>query len=306
MWSVCIPSRKRLCIREGRAPVQSKSTGRNPGLRQHQRSAHKIFAALTRPELSNAVVAKPIRGEAVETIAEELSWPAKGSSQRNASFPNGSAPLGQRSTCLGFGIDARTTAHSRASRLESLDRNELTNPHIELRCCSRDLVKVHQLWQKETRTPTDPLLSGRGGGGGGGGIVNFRRTVFPPERGPVSYRMKRLLGIYSRCTFAGSIPHLPHSVKNTFSWTTRQGGIGFVPPSWSMLYWLWDVDLQPGLRSVSGDPIALGELFYLECQHLLLLQEDHHKIPMVQALGILSIRERKPWSVIREADTMPA
>ncbi|CAK7270130.1 hypothetical protein SEPCBS119000_003930 [Sporothrix epigloea] len=48
---------------------------------------------------------------------------------------------------------------------------------------------------------------------------------------------------------------------------------------------------QPNTRAVPDDPYSSGDHFFKECQSLFYLEENHHCLTTVQALGIMSIRE---------------
>lgn len=48
---------------------------------------------------------------------------------------------------------------------------------------------------------------------------------------------------------------------------------------------------QPNTRAVPDDPYSSGDHFFKECQSLFYLEENHHCLTTIQALGIMSIRE---------------
>ncbi|CAK7235131.1 hypothetical protein SCUCBS95973_009164 [Sporothrix curviconia] len=48
---------------------------------------------------------------------------------------------------------------------------------------------------------------------------------------------------------------------------------------------------QPNTRAVPDDPYTSGDHFFKECQRLFYLEDDHHCLTTIQALGIMSIRE---------------
>jgi hypothetical protein len=45
------------------------------------------------------------------------------------------------------------------------------------------------------------------------------------------------------------------------------------------------------MRDNPNDPYILGDYFFKECLHLFALEESHHNLTTIQALGIMSIRE---------------
>ena len=48
---------------------------------------------------------------------------------------------------------------------------------------------------------------------------------------------------------------------------------------------------QPNTRAVPDDPYTSGDHFFKECQRLFYLEDNHHCLTTIQALGIMSIRE---------------
>lgn len=48
---------------------------------------------------------------------------------------------------------------------------------------------------------------------------------------------------------------------------------------------------QPATRANPNDPYSSGDHFFKESQRLFYLETDHHSLPTIQALGIMSIRE---------------
>ena len=48
---------------------------------------------------------------------------------------------------------------------------------------------------------------------------------------------------------------------------------------------------QPNTRAVPDDPYTSGDHFFKECQRLFYLEDNHHSLTTIQALGIMSIRE---------------
>ena len=48
---------------------------------------------------------------------------------------------------------------------------------------------------------------------------------------------------------------------------------------------------QPNTRANPDDPYTSGDHFFKECQRLFCLEENHHTLTTIQALGIMSIRE---------------
>ncbi|KIH87367.1 c6 zinc finger domain containing protein [Sporothrix brasiliensis 5110] len=153
---------------------------------------------------------------------------------------------------------------------------------------------------------------GSGGGGGGGGMGDMSSGGIPRYRGvdqilapdmpdlklPTTTwtdisedlnLVQHLLALY----FCWEYPTFASLSKEHFLSDFQEGRPRYCSPILvnALLALGCRFSTQPNTRAVPDDPYTSGDHFFKECQRLFYLEENHHSLTTIQALGIMSIRE---------------
>lgn len=297
-------------------------------LRFRQRSSDSVFAALIRPELWESVLDRLRRGQSVDNISDWLGGtggimpnlaqqgntniePDPGPNMTSRSHFGGPPPEGMAAMSLGA---VSNLAGPPGAQPPPTMRNDLGQGSSWFNTrgvsdSSRDSGAESMNWQPDLPGPPQSRVGFWG--------ENM-------DRDHMSGTVPRFLGLEHILS-----PMVEPGVKSSSgSWTSITGDIDLVQHLLA-LYFCWEYptfaslskdhflrdfqdgrhrycspilvnallalgcrfSTQPATRANPSDPYSSGDHFFKESQRLFYQETDHHSLPTIQALGIMSIRE---------------
>ncbi|KAF3354671.1 hypothetical protein VD0004_g7370 [Verticillium dahliae] len=292
-------------------------------LRYRQRSSDQVFAALVRPDAWEEVLKRLRSGQSVEAISDWLgvalppggSVPSFGRSTGEASGSSAVslAPI----TTLGLGRGGPSnksplTASQPSGLRQELDPNSPWN-FSSYSHSTRSTSQSHpdsMNWNTDGNNQPPQNKVGYWGDSLGSehvetSIMSYRgldQVLAPLEapkmKAPAStwsnistdiVLVQHLLALY----FCWEYPTFASLSKEHFLKDFQQGRPRYCSPILvnALLALGCRFSTKPSTRAVPDDPYTSGDHFFKESQRLFYLEEDHHTLTTIQALGIMSIRE---------------
>lgn len=292
-------------------------------LRYRQRSSDQVFAALVRPDAWEEVLKRLRSGQSVEAISDWLgvalppggSVPSFGRSSGEASGSSAVslAPI----TTLGLGRGGPSnksplTASQPSGLRQELDPNSPWN-FSSYSHSTRSTSQSHpdsMNWNTDGNNQPPQNKVGYWGDSLGSehvetSIMSYRgldQVLAPLEapkmKAPAStwsnistdiVLVQHLLALY----FCWEYPTFASLSKEHFLKDFQQGRPRYCSPILvnALLALGCRFSTKPSTRAVPDDPYTSGDHFFKESQRLFYLEEDHHTLTTIQALGIMSIRE---------------
>jgi hypothetical protein len=298
-------------------------------LRQRQRSSDQVFAALVRPGLWEEVLHRLRNGQSVEAISDWLGGTLPsgggalpsfghqsdinvssgdsltpvagfaGSGQASKSSmgmgPETLSPVGPQSQGLHQDMDENSpwhfSSHSQSVSTRSDSRPDLMNWTPDIHAGPPSRVGS---WAEDMNQDHDSDTSQRYRG------LNQVLAPFDPPKMKASaatwtnitsdiYLVQHLLALY----FCWEYPTFASFSKEHFLRDFKDGTHRYCSPMLlnALLALGCRFSTQPNTRANPDDPYSSGDHFFKESQRLFFLEESHHNLTTIQALGIMSIRE---------------
>lgn len=298
-------------------------------LRSRQRSSDSVLAALIRPELWENVLNRLRRGQTVENISDWLgsALPSAGGGgviptlppQGNPSIdsaPNmttqshfgGPAPEGMAAMSLGA-INNLAGPQPPPTMRNDLGQGSPWLTTRGISDSSRGSGAEPMNWQPDLSGPPQSRVGFWGDSIDrdqlSGAMPRFRgleHILSPLEKpgaksssGPWTSitgdinLVQHLLGLY----FCWEYPTFASLSKEHFLRDFHSGRHRYCSPILvnALLALGCRFSTQPATRANPSDPYSSGDHFFKEAQRLFYRETDHHSLPTIQALGIMSIRE---------------
>lgn len=312
------------CIYE--IPVrQSKDELRNEleQLRQRQRTSDRVITALAQSDAWEEILRRLREGQSIEAISEWVGGtlpsgggtmpffvaPAAATSSMGNLAAFGTTPSAQPPTAtIGLGgpaVAALDPIHAQQSRIPPQNLNQPGAWHIPApgtrEACQGDPMN----WSIDLNRPpqsrvafwdntlsTDQGVSTRG----------LDQVLNPSNSLPTTVPsttwtnvttdvvlVQHLLALY----FCWEYPTFASLSKEHFLKDFQQGRPRFCSPILvnALLALGCRFSTKSNTRADPNDPHTSGDHFFKECLNLFNLEEDHHSLTTIQALGIMSIRE---------------
>ncbi|SPQ19178.1 58716754-bab3-402c-a9b1-468d22b5aba9 [Thermothielavioides terrestris] len=289
-------------------------------LRRQQRNNEQVFAALVRPDAWEEVLARLRNGQSVESISEWLG----------GTLPSGGGALPSISHLLSHGAGADISGYAPASSsyaqipsaLSAVSPVSGPNPHTirhdgeqqspwggfstQSHPTSSGSQPEPLTWNpeavKSTQSRVGSWVESLADDSDGSRVSNRPDQVLlqqvpemqvPPGTWTTitgdSRLVQHLLALY----FCWEYPTFASLSKEHFLKDFMEGRPRFCSSILvnALLALGCRFSSQPNTRSNPDDPHTSGNHFFKECQRLFYLEQDHHKLTTIQALGIMSIRE---------------
>lgn len=298
---------------------QSKDTLRHEIdlLRRQQRSNDHVINALTRPDLWEEVLSRLRGGQSVDSISQwlEAATPSLDGSAA-AGGAGGKAPssAGLATSNAGtwgavVGLVPRS-APPPASPAQSIRRDsEQQSPWAAAmssdgRTTTRSGSHPGNAWTSETPRPAPSPV----GSWGDGQEEKLKYSGHAQAQAPTSELLEMRVSPQTWTTITSDGGLVQHLLNLYFCWEYPTFA------SLSKEHFLQDFNegrprfcsallvnallalgcrfsSKPSTRANPNEPHTSGDHFFKECQRLFYLEQDHHTLTTIQALGIMSIRE---------------
>ncbi|KAL0937828.1 nitrate assimilation regulatory protein [Colletotrichum truncatum] len=298
-------------------------------LRQRQRSSDQVIAALVRSDIWEDVLQRLRNGQSLESVSEWLggtlpsgggsrpsfSRPGEASADTGAGLGNrhgfaGSTPAPIRTRNLGGpGSVTMSPITGQSGLRQDLDPNSpwhlsshsqstRSNSHPDLMNWSADTNRPPQgpidTWP-ETASNTETSEAGSKYQGLDQVLapLDLPDMKLPPENWTNITEdgslVQHLLALY----FCWEYPTFASLSKEHFLRDFQNGIHRYCSPILvnALLALGCRFSSKSSTRANPNDPYSSGDHFFKEAQRLFYLEDDHHKLTTIQALGIMSIRE---------------
>jgi hypothetical protein len=296
-------------------------------LRHRQRSSNQVFAALVQPDHWEEVLHRLRSGQSVDAISEWLggtlpsgggalpafgrdAGPGGGTSLPSLASFAGSGPGSIGGMNLGNRTASPSSAHPQQQGVRhDVDQNSpwhlSSHSHSERSSSHPDLMN----WTSDARGPSGSRVSSATGSMGpeqspdGGqrhrGLGNVLALIDSPDNKVPSETWTQITGDNSLVEhllalyFCWEYPTFASLSKEHFLKDFQSGRHRYCSPMLvnALLALGCRFSTKPSTRANPSDPYSSGDHFFKESLRLLYLEDNHHNLTTIQALGIMSIRE---------------
>ncbi|KAL2758317.1 hypothetical protein ACRALDRAFT_1061517 [Sodiomyces alcalophilus JCM 7366] len=293
-------------------------------LRQRQRASNQVFNALAQSDAWEEILRRLRGGQSVDSISEWLdaTLPSGGGAMPSfAAAGAGASPMGHVArfttaasarppiATMGLGATAVATLdpmHAQQSGIPPQNMNQTGAWHFPT-TATRDTCQGDPMnWSIDLNRPPqgrvgfwgNALNTDQSDGTYRGldqvlGLSSGIQTTTTPTTWTSittdAFLVQHLLALY----FCWEYPAFASLSKEHFLQDFQEGRPRFCSSMLvnALLALGCRFSTKPSTRTDPNDPYTSGDPFFKECQNLLYLEEDHHSLTTIQALGIMSIRE---------------
>lgn len=295
-------------------------------LRLQKRSSDKVFAALMRPEAWEEVMERLRNGHSIESISEWLNTAPTARADYGqpggmdtsitglSNFTGtGSGPSAISTLSLGPSgsiVSPTTGQHTTTVIRPDLDPNSPWHFSSHSHSTRSNSHADSMNWTSDVNRPPQNRIGYWGdslNADNTGGSENTRYRGLDQILAPLeSPQMKQPTTTWSSITtdvvlvqhllalyFCWEYPTFASLSKEHFLRDFQDGLPRYCSPILvnALLALGCRFSTKASTRAYPNDPYSSGDHFFKECQRLFYLEEDHHNLTTIQALGIMSIRE---------------